>query len=170
MADYTQQVVVGMLNRTGSVQNWRKNPAFRSATANMLARRYASQGWPAEMKERTGQREDQPGILAQATGSNRGGGEDTFSNIRASAANARQVIQRALATLLDADTSGMGGDEEDFVNALESLNSPGKTMDALEVLDRLSLRYASVLPQVRNAVGRIKRNLEPLMQRVGSNP
>lgn len=45
MDDYTQQVVMGMMARTGSVQNWRKNPAFRSATANMLARRYASQGW-----------------------------------------------------------------------------------------------------------------------------
>jgi hypothetical protein len=171
MDDYTQQVVVGMLNRTGSVQNWRKNPGFRSSTANMLARRYASQGWPSAAKERSGQMgrgEEQPSILAQATGSNRGGGEDAFTNIQASAANARQVIQRAVATLLDADTSSMGNDEEDFVTAIESLNSPGKTMDAMEVLDRLSLRYASVLPQVRAAVARIKRNLEPLMRKIGA--
>ncbi len=171
MDDYVQQIVMGMMARTGSVPNWRKNPGFRSSTANMLARRYASQGWPSETKERTGkmgQREDQPGILAQATTSNRGGGEDAFSNIQATAANARQVIQRAVATLLDADTSGMGDDEEDFVDSLESLNCPGKTMDALETLDRLSLRYTPVLPQVRAAVSRIKRNLEPLMRKVGA--
>lgn len=115
-----------------------------------------------------GRGDEQPSILAQATTSNRGGGEDSFTNIQASAANARQVIQRAVAFLLDADTSLMGHDEGDFVDALESLNSPGKTMDALEVLDRLSLRYASVSPQVRAAVSRIKRNLEPLMRKVGA--
>jgi hypothetical protein len=171
MDDYVQQIVMGMMARTGSVPNWRKNPGFRSSTANMLARRYASQGWPSETKERSGQMgrgEEQPSILAQATASHRGGGEDAFTNIQGSAANARQVIQRAITTLLDADTSGMGDDEEEFVDSLESLNSPAKTMEALEVLDRLSVQYASVLPQVRNAVARIKRNLEPLMRKVGA--
>ena len=106
MDDYVQQVVMGMLARTGSVPNWRSNVGFRRATASMLARRYASQGWPSEVKEKTGRMsgdEDHPGI--EATGSNRSGGEDEFSRIRGGAARARETIQRAIAAMLDADTS-----------------------------------------------------------------
>ena len=50
--------------------------------------------------------EDHPGI--EATGSNRGGGEDEFSRIQRGAARAREAIQRAIAFLLDTDTSNMG--------------------------------------------------------------
>ncbi len=165
--DYVQQVVMGMLARTGSVPNWRSNVGFRRATASMLARRYASQGWPMETKEKTGRLaggEDHPGI--EATGSNRGGGEDEFSRIRGGTARAREAIQRAIAFLLDADTSKMGDDEEKFVDAIEQLNDPDEAMDALDVLDRLSARYATALPQVRRAVERIKRQLEPLLGKV----
>jgi hypothetical protein len=35
--DYTQDVAMGMLNRTGAVENWRTNVGFRRATASMLA-------------------------------------------------------------------------------------------------------------------------------------
>ena len=101
-----------------------------------------------------------------ATGNNRGRGEDQFSRIRAGAAKAREVIQRAIAAMLDADTSKMGDDEEAFVDALDSLNDPAKTMAALDVLDRLSARYERELPQVRRAVERIQRHLEPLMGKV----
>ena len=91
MDDYVQQVVMGMLARTGAVQNWRSNVGFRRATASMLARRYASQGWPLDAKEKTGRMggdEDRPGIADQATGSNRRGGEDEFSRIQRAAARA----------------------------------------------------------------------------------
>jgi hypothetical protein len=159
MDDFVQQIVMGMMNRTGSVPNWRKNSGFRRATASMLAKRYASQGWPSASKEKTG-------TLDRTTGVNRGSGEDRFTMMRASAATARQVIQRAIASLLDTNTSDMGVDEEEFVDALDSLNDPGKAMDALEVLDQLAARYANVLPEVRKAVERIKRHLEPLMRRV----
>ncbi|MGA2617986.1 MAG: hypothetical protein ABSF26_10275 [Thermoguttaceae bacterium] len=37
---------------------------------------------------------------------------------------------------------------------------------ALNVLDRLSTRHAAALPQVRKAVDRIQRHLEPLMSKV----
>ena len=60
----------------------------------------------------------------------------------------------------------MGADEEKFVDALDSLNDPDKAMDALDVLDRLSARHAAALPQVRRAVERIKRQLEPLLGKV----
>jgi hypothetical protein len=165
--DYVQQVVMGMLARTGSVPNWRSNVGFRRATASMLARRYASQGWPSEVKEKTGRMagdEDHPGI--EATGSNRGGGEDEFSRIQRGAARAREAIQRAKAFLLDADTSKMGADEEKFVDAIEQLNDPDQAMDSLDILDRLSARHAAALPQVRRAVERIKRQLEPLLGKV----
>jgi hypothetical protein len=162
MDDYTQQIVMGMMNRTASVPNWRKNIGFRRATASMLARRFASQGWPSEKKERTGR----AAALDTTPASSYGSGEDRFTMMRASAATARQVIQRAIASLLDTDTSDMGVDEDEFVDALDSLNDPGKAMEALDVLDRLATRYAKVLPEVRKAVDRIRRHLEPLMRRV----
>ena len=161
MDDYVQDVVIGMLARTGSVPNWRKNIGFRRATASMLARRYASQGWPSAAKEKAG-----GSALDLATGSRHSRGEDEFTRIQAGAAKAREVIQKAIAALLDADTSKMGGDEEEFVDALESLNDPAKAMAALDVLDRLSARYERELPQVRRAVGRIQRHLEPLLGKV----
>jgi hypothetical protein len=169
MDDYVQQVVIGMLNRTGAVPNWRKNIGFRRATALMLARRYASQGWQSASKEKTGhlgREEDQPGVLQTTTTSNRSRDEDEFSRIQVGAAKAREVIQKAIAALLDADTSKMGDDEADFVDALDSLHDPAKAMDALGILDGVSIRYASVLPQVRRAVDRIRRHLEPLLGKV----
>ena len=165
--DYVQQVVMGMLARTGSVPNWRSNVGFRRATASMLARRYASQGWPSEVKEKTGRMgggEDHPGI--EATGRNRGGGEDEFSRIHAGATKARQVIQRAIAAILDLDTSGMGRDEADFVDALDSLSQPDQAVRALHILDQLSAQHSTALPQVRRAVERIQRQLEPLLGKV----
>ena len=127
----------------------------------MLARRYASQGWPSATKEKAGQ-----AVVGRATGSGRGGGEDEFNRIRAGAGKAREVIQRAIAALLDADTSAMGDDEAAFVDALDSLNDPAKAMDALDTLDRLSTRHEKSLPQVRRAVRRIQRHLEPLLGKV----
>ena len=103
-----------------------------------------------------GRGEEQPSILAQATGSNRGGGEDAFTNIQASAANARQVIQRAVATLLDADTSSMGNDEEDFVTAIESLNSPRVARWLERVLYLLPIQSR---PEGYNPLG--EKHLEP---------
>jgi hypothetical protein len=166
--DLVQDVVVAMLNRTGAVPNWRSNVGFRRATASMLARRFASQGWPSQVKVKTGHMgdEDQPGVLQMATGSGRTGGEDEFSKVRGSAANARQVIQKAIASMLDADTETMGGDEGDFVDALESLNDPDKAIHALDVLDQLSTRYQRELPQVKRAVDRIQRHLELLVSKV----
>jgi hypothetical protein len=160
--DYVQDVVLGMLNRTGSVGDWRSNVGFRRATASMLARRYASQGWPSRTKERTGQAV----AVGMATRSGRNRGEDEFSRIRAGATKAREVIQKAIASMLDMDTSDMGDDEETFVDALDSLNDPAKAMDALNVLDWLSTRYERELPQVRRAVDRIQRHLEPLVSKV----
>ncbi len=162
MDDFVQQVVMGMLARTGSVPNWRKNLGFRRATASMLARRYASQGWPSAAKEKIG-----GSALDLATGSNRGRGDDQFSRIQVGAAKAREVVQRAIAALLDADTSQMGDDEEAFVDALDSLShNPARAMAALGVLDRLSTLYERELPQVRRAVERIQRHLEPLLGKV----
>ena len=154
MDDYVQQIVIGMLARTGAVENWRKNIGFRRTTASMLARRYATQGWA---KERTGQVD----ALGRATVGIHGG-EDQFIG----AAKAREVIQRAIASLLDADTFKMGEDEEKFVDSLDSLSNPAKTMDALDVLDQISTQYKMVLPQIRRVVERIKRHLEPLLGKV----
>ena len=159
--DFVQDVVIGMMNRTGAVPDWRKNIGFRRATAMMLARRFASQGWPSATREKAGQ-----AVVGMATGSNRNRGEDEFSRIRAGTGKAREVIQRAIASLLDADTSEMGDDEAAFVDALDSLNDPARTMDALNALDRLSTRYERSLPQVRRAVSRIQRHLEPLLGKV----
>ena len=161
MDDYVQQVVMGMLNRTGAVGDWRSNVGFRRATASMLARRYASQGWSSATKERAGQ-----AVVGMATRSNRGGGEDEFSRMRRGAATARDVIQRAVASMLDMDTSSMGADEEKFVDALDSLKDPRRAINALGVLDRLSARYERKLPQVKRAVDRIKRHLDPLLGKV----
>jgi hypothetical protein len=162
MDDYVQQIVLGMMNRTGSVPEWRKNIGFRRATASMLARRYASQGWPSEMKEKTGQEV----AVGRAAARNLGRGEDPFTRNRAGTDTARQVIQRAIVSLLDADTSKMGDDEEEFVDALESLHDPARAMDALGILDRLSARYERELSQVRRTVERIQRHLEPLLGKV----
>ena len=162
MDDFVQDVVMGMMNRTGAVQDWRSNTGFRRATAMMLARRYASQGWPSATRERTGQAV----AVGMATRSGRNGGEDQFSRIRAGAGKAGEVIRRAIAALLDADTSEMGDDETAFVDALDSLNDPTKAMDALDALDRLSTRYEKSLPQVRRAVSRIQRHLDPLLGKV----
>ena len=167
--DFVQAVAVGMLNRTGAVPNWRANVGFRRTTASMLARRYASQGWPSASRERTGHLErgdDQPAVLDTATASNRGGGEDEFSKVRGGAAKARQVIQKAIATVLDTDTEAMGDDEEEFVDALDSLNDPSRAIYALDTLDDLSTQYAAVLPQVKRAVDRIRQHLQPLLGKV----
>ena len=94
---------------------------------------------------------------------------EAFSRMRAGAATARHVIQRAIVTLLDTDTSDMGADEEKFVDALKSLHDPSKAMDALDVLDRISHQYASVLPQVRKAVDRIRPYVQLLVSRVRSD-
>jgi DNA-directed RNA polymerase specialized sigma24 family protein len=171
--DYVQAVVVGMLNRTGSVQNWRANVGFRRATASMLARRFASQGWPAATKERTGRLgggEDQPDTVDSATGTGpRGGGEDAFTKVQGSAARARQAIQKAIAGILDLDTSNMGADDEEkFVDAIDQLSDPSQAARALNTLDKLSARHASALPQVRTAVDRIQRHLDPLLGKVRS--
>ena len=152
---------MGMMNRTGSVPDWRANVGFRRATASMLARRYASQGWPSATKEKAGQ-----AVVGMAMRSGRNGGEDKFSRIRAGAGKAREVIQKAIAALLDADTSEMGDDEAAFVDALDSLNDPARMMDALDALDRLSTRYERELPQVRRAVSGIQRHLAPLLGKV----
>lgn len=135
----------------------------------MLARRYASQGWPSGTEEKTGhlgREEDQPGVLKTATGTSRGRGEDEFSRAQGGAAKAREVIQNSVAHLLDADTSEMGHEEEEFVDALESLGDPAKTMAALDVLDRLSAPHEKSLPQVRRALERIQRHLNPLLGKV----
>ena len=168
--DYVQDVVMGMMNRTGAIPEWRKNVGFRRATASMLARRFASQGWPSGAKEKTGQMrggDDQPDPLQSATGSNRGGGEDQYSRVQAGAARARAAIQKAIASVLDIDTSNMGSDEEAFVDAIDSLNDPDQAIRALHILDRLSAQHSTALPQVRKAVDRIHRHLDPLMGKVG---
>jgi hypothetical protein len=170
--DYTQDVVMGMLNRTGSIQNWRANVGFRRTTASMLARRFASQGWPSETKERTGRLgggEDQPDTVDSAMGTTRGG-EDEFSRIRGGAARARAAIQKAIASVLDIDTSNMGAaDEEKFVDAIDQLSDPSEAARAMNVLDRLSARHSAALPQVRKAVERIQRHVQPLMTKVRGN-
>lgn len=168
--DYVQDVVLGMLARTGAVPNWRSNVGFRRTTASMLARRYASQGWPAATKERTGQMSggnEQPTTLDQAAGSNRQGGEDEFSRMQGGAARARAAIQKAIASVLDIDTTRMGDDEEKFVDAIDSLSDPDQAIRALHVLDRLSAQHSTALPQVRKAVERIHRHLDPLIGRMG---
>ena len=152
-----------MLNRTGSVNNWRANVGFRRATASMLARRYASQGWPSETMERTGQTV----AMDTATGTGSRAGEDAFTRVHGGAARARQAIQKAIASILNIDTSRMGGDDEGkFIDAIDSLADPAQAVRALNTLDRLSARHASVLPQVRHAVDRIQRHLEPLLNKI----
>ena len=87
--DYVQDVVLGMMARTGAVPNWRSNVGFRRTTASMLARRYASQGWPSASKERTGHLigdEGREGALDTAADSKRQGGEDQFSRVQGGAA------------------------------------------------------------------------------------
>lgn len=166
--DYTQDVVMGMMARTGSVQNWRSNVGYRRATASMLARRYASQGWPSATKERTGHqgREEQPGTLDMATGSNRGRGEDELARVQGGVARARAAIQKAIANVLDVDTASMGSDEDRFIDAIDALSDPEHAAKALDILDQLSARHAAALPQVRAAVDRIQRHLQPLMTKV----
>jgi hypothetical protein len=167
--DLVQDIVVGMLNRTGAIPNWRANIGFRRTTAMMLARRFASQGWPSATRERTGHmggQQEQPGTLDMATSRSRGRGEDDFSKMRGGVTKARAVIQRAMASLLDTDTSRMGGDEEAFVDALEELNDPDSAIAALDVLDQLATRYERELPQVKRAVDRIHRHLEWLVSKV----
>ncbi len=161
--DYVQQVVMGMMARTGAVPNWRTNPAFRRSTALMLARRYISQGWAVGTREKTGQSDS----LDRATDIPRGGGQDSFARLQGSAAAAREVIQGAIASLRDVDTAAMSGDDKEaFIAALRGLRSPNKALDALDILDRLARRYQRELPQVKRAVERIRRHLEPLMRRV----
>ena len=161
--DYVQDVVMGMLARTGSVQNWRSNTGFRRTTASMLARRFASQGWPSATKERTGQ----AAAVDNATGTHRGV-EDEFSRIQGGAARARAAIRKAVASVLDIDTSNMGEDEAKFVDAVDLLSDPTKAVRALDALDRISARHAAALPEVRKAVDRIKRHLNPLVGKVRS--
>ena len=168
--DIVQQVVLGMMNRTAAVPNWRSNVGFRRATAMMLARRFASQGWASGAKEKTGQMgggEDQPDLVQTATGSNRASGEDQYSRIQAGAARARAAIQKAIASVLDIDTSSMGSeDEEAFVDAIDSLSDPSQAIRALHVLDQISSQHSTALPQVRKAVDRIHRHLDPLLSKV----
>lgn len=97
--DCTQDVVMGMMGRTGSVQNWRSNVGFRRATASMLARRYAAQGWPSQARERSGHMsggDEQPGALQTATASNRTGGEDQFSRVQGGMQRRGQRFRRVL--------------------------------------------------------------------------
>jgi hypothetical protein len=101
-----------------------------------------------------------------ATGTGRGGGEDEVSRVRGGAARARQAIQKAIASVLDIDTASMGNDEDRFVDAIDALSNPEHAAKALEILDQLSARHAVALPQVRTAVDRIQRHLEPLMTKV----
>jgi hypothetical protein len=169
--DFIQDVVLGMLNRTGACQDWRNNLGFRRATAMMLARRFASQGWPSQAKEKSGRLhgdDERPDDLDTATVGNRGEGEDRFDRMKGSVATARATIQRAMASLLDMDTAAMGDDEGEFVDALDALNDPDRAIAALDVLDQLSTRYQRELPQVRKAVDRIHRHLEALMNKVGA--
>ena len=72
-----------------------------------------------------------------------------------------------MTSLLDMDTAAMGDDEGEFVDALENLNDPDEAIAALDILDQLATRYQNELPQVKRAVDRIHRHLEPLMSRVG---
>jgi hypothetical protein len=168
--DYVQTVVMGMLGRTGAIPNWRANIGFRRTTASMLARRFASQGWPSATKEKTGQldtRQDDPGGLQATSSSNRQGGPDAFAHVQGGAARARQAIQKAIASIMDIDTTSMGADDEEkFVNSIDSLSDPTQAVRALDALDRISARHASALPQVRHAIDRIQRHLEPLMNKV----
>ena len=158
--DYVQQVVMGMMARTGAVRSWRTNPAFRRSTALMLARRYISQGWGSETREKTGRGD----ILDRATDRK---GLDSFATIQGSVARAREAVQRAIALLRDVDTAAMDGDDEEaFVAALRGLRSPNRAVDALDILDRLATRYERKLPQVKRAVERIRRHLEPLLRKV----
>ena len=171
--DLVQDVAMGMLARTGSIPDWRSNVGYRRATASMLARRYASQGWPSATKERTGQQgsgEGQSNALDTATTPNRQGGEDAFSRVQGGAARARAAIQKAIANVLDVDTSAMGDDEEEaFVDAIDRLGDPDQAVRALDTLDRISARHASTLPQVRHAVDRIQQHLQPLLGKVRGN-
>ena len=167
--DFVQDVILGMMNRTAAVPNWRSNIGFRRTTAAMLARRFASQGWPSAAKERTGQMrggDDEPDPVQTATGSNRQGGEDQFSRVQAGAARARAAIQKAIASVLDIDTTAMGDDEAQFVDSIDSLSDPTQAARALHVLDRLSTQHSAVLPQVRKAIDRIHRHLDPLLGKV----
>ncbi len=130
--DFVQDVVMGMLNRTGACKDWRNNLGFRRATAMMLARRFASQGWPSQAKEKSGRLhgdDDQSDFVQTAT-SNRSGGEDQYSRMQAGAARARAAIQQAIARVLDIDTAAMGGDEEAFVDAIDSLSDPSQAVRA----------------------------------------
>jgi hypothetical protein len=132
--------------------------------------RIASQGWPSEAKERTGHLDtgqDEAGALATASGSNRQDGENAFSHVQGGAARARDAIQKAIASILDIDTSNMGGnDEASFVDAIDTLSDPKHAARALNTLDKLSARHASALPQVRHAVDRIQRHLDPLLAKM----
>jgi hypothetical protein len=61
----------------------------------------------------------------------------------------------------------MGGDDEaSFVDAIDTLSDPKHAARALNTLDKLSARHASALPQVRHAVDRIQRHLDPLMAKM----
>ena len=60
----------------------------------------------------------------------------------------------------------MGRDEADFVDALDSLSQPDQAVRALHILDQLSAQHSTALPQVRRAVERIQRQLEPLLGKV----
>jgi hypothetical protein len=171
--DIVQQVVV-MLSRTGACGDWRNNLGFRRATASMLARRFASQGWPSATKERTGRLDtgqDESGDL-QTTSSNRQGREDAFSRVQGGVARARQAVQRVIASLMGIDTSKLGGEDgAKFTDAIDSLSDPKHAARAIETLDRLAARHAAELPQVKQAMDRIHRHLEPLMakMRVGAD-
>ena len=157
--DYVQDVVIGMLNRTGAVPNWRNNVGFRRATASMLARRYASQGGRRERKRSwagmlwTWQREtSRPRRRRVQQDSSRGNKSPRGHSEGHRRACSNGHVRQWATT------------KTKFVDALDSLNDPAKAMDALDVLDRLSARYEKELPQVRRAVERIQRHLEPLME------
>jgi hypothetical protein len=168
--DYVQDVVLGMLARTGAVPNWRTNVGFRRATASMLARRFASQGWPSATKERTGHLgggQGQACTLDTARAANRQIGEDAYTRLQGGVARARQAVQRVIASLMGIDTSKLGGeDEAKFTDAIDSLSDPKYASRAIETLDRLAARHEVELPQVKQAMTRIHRHLEPLMARM----
>jgi len=117
--DLVQDVVMAMMGRTGSIPNWRPTPAIAEArrvcSLDVLPPR-----WPSATKEKTGRmgREDRPDLVQTATGSNRTAARPVQPD--QGGAQSPQAIQKAIASILDLDTSNMGDDEEKFVDAIDS--------------------------------------------------
>ena len=111
MDDYVQQVVMGMMGRTGSVQNWRCQCRIPAGHGEHVGSTVCVTGL-AVGDERTNRanawRRRSARSCADGDGSNRSGGEDEFSRIQGGAARAREAIQRAIAAVLDIDTEQHG--------------------------------------------------------------